>query len=221
VKIKTISKQVANVHQRKIKLWEARGTHFFRGYQMDIVTGYTPTNPSCNITLKDNSTLYYKKTSAIAAWEIQPSFASVYCVFSGLHDKPHWQDFPSNQSVIKALVKCKTKQSHLSIFSASRGPHFIPRELLSLKEQDALFEDLLKKHVDHMEQPNLLKELIYQINDNKLLSNHGNMARTSGTNGSKNSKARANDKVMRPLPLEGTTKEDIMGMVEATAMVYK
>jgi hypothetical protein len=93
--------------------------------------------------------------------------------------------------------------------------------LLSLKEQDALFEDLLKKHVDHMEQPNLLKELIYQINDNKLLSNHGNMARTSGTNGSKNSKARANDKVMRPLPLEGTTKEDIMGMVEATAMVYK
>jgi hypothetical protein len=67
VKIKTISKQVVKVHQRKIRLWEARGTHFFRGYQMDIVAGYTPTNPSCNITLKDNSTLYYKKTSAIAA----------------------------------------------------------------------------------------------------------------------------------------------------------
>jgi hypothetical protein len=42
-------------------------------------------------------------------WEIQPSFASVYCVVSGLHDKPHWQDFPSHRSVIKALVKCKTK----------------------------------------------------------------------------------------------------------------
>jgi hypothetical protein len=67
VKIKTISKQVSKAHQRKIKLWEARGTHFFRGYQMDIFTGYTPTNPSCNITLKDNSTLYYKKTSTIAA----------------------------------------------------------------------------------------------------------------------------------------------------------
>ena len=67
VKIKTISKQVSEVHQRKIKLWEARGTHFFRGYQMDIVAGYTPTNPSCNITLKDNSTLYYKKTSTITA----------------------------------------------------------------------------------------------------------------------------------------------------------
>jgi hypothetical protein len=67
VKIKTISKQVSEVHQRKIKLWEARRTHFFRGYQMDIVAGYTPTNPSCNITLKDNSTLYYKKTSTIMA----------------------------------------------------------------------------------------------------------------------------------------------------------
>jgi hypothetical protein len=65
VKIKTISKQVVNAHKRKIKLWEAMGTHFFRGYQMDIVTGYTPTNPSCNVTLKD--TLYYKKTSTITA----------------------------------------------------------------------------------------------------------------------------------------------------------
>jgi hypothetical protein len=31
----------------------------------------------------------------------------------------------------------------------------------------------------------------------------------------------ANNEVSRPLPLEGTTKEDIMWMVEATAMVYK
>jgi hypothetical protein len=27
--------------------------------------------------------------------------------------------------------------------------------------------------------------------------------------------------VTRPLPLEGTTREDVMRMVEATAMVYK
>jgi hypothetical protein len=67
VKIKTISKQVVDAHKRKIKLWDAMGTHCFRGYQMDIVSGYTTTNPSCNVTLKDNSTLYYKKTSAIAA----------------------------------------------------------------------------------------------------------------------------------------------------------
>jgi hypothetical protein len=67
VKIKTISKQVVDAHKRKIKLWEARGMCFFRGYQMDIVAEYTPTNPSCNITLKDNLTLCYKKTSAIAA----------------------------------------------------------------------------------------------------------------------------------------------------------
>jgi hypothetical protein len=45
-------------------------------------------------------------------------------------------------------------------------------------------------------------------------------ARTSGINGSKN-KAGANNEVTHPLPLEGTTKEDIMQMVEATAMVYK
>jgi hypothetical protein len=56
----------------------------------------------------------------------------------------------------------------------------------------------------------VLKELIRQIKDNKLLSNCGNMARTSGINGGKNSKAGANHEVTRPLPLEGTTKEDIM-----------
>jgi hypothetical protein len=154
-------------------------------------------------------------------WEIQLSFAGIYCVLSGLCNKLNWQDFPSNRSIIKALVRCKTKQSCLRTFSASRGPHLILEELLSITEQDALFEDLLKEHVDHMEQPKLLKELIHQMKDNKLLSNHGNVARTSGINGGKNNKAGANDEVTHPLPLEGTTKEDIMQMVEATAMVYK
>jgi hypothetical protein len=72
-----------------------------------------------------------------------------------------------------------------------------------------------------MEQANLLKELIHQIKENKLLSNRGNVARTSGINGGKNNKAGANDEVTCPVPLEGTTKEDVMQMVEATAMVYK
>jgi hypothetical protein len=61
-----------------------------------------------------------------------------------------------------------------------------------------------------MEQTNLQKELIHQIKDNKLLSNHGNAARTSGISGGKNNKAGANDEVTHPVPLEGTTKEDIM-----------
>jgi hypothetical protein len=65
--------------------------------------------------------------------------------------------------------------------------------LLSITEQDALFEDLVKEHVYHMEQPKLLKELIHQIKDNKLLSNCGNVARTSRINGSKNNKAGGND----------------------------
>jgi hypothetical protein len=93
--------------------------------------------------------------------------------------------------------------------------------LLSITEQDALFEDFSKEHVDRMEQPKLLKELIHQIKDNKLLSNCGNVARTSGINGGKNNKAGANDEVTHPLPLEGTTKEDIMRMVEAIAMDCK
>jgi hypothetical protein len=46
-----------------------------------------------------------------------------------------------------------------------------------------------------MEQPKLLKELIHQIKDNKLLSNHGNVARTRGINGGKNNKVGANDEV--------------------------
>jgi hypothetical protein len=142
-------------------------------------------------------------------WEIQHSFAGVYCVVSGLRDKLHWQDFPSNRSIIKALVKCKTKLLCLRTFSASRGPDLIPGELLSVTEQDALFEDLLKEHVDCMEQPKLLKELFHSIKGNKLLSDNGNVARTSGINGGKN-KVGANNEVSRPLPLEGTTKEDIM-----------
>jgi hypothetical protein len=40
-----------------------------------------------------------------------------------------------------------------------------------------------------MEQPKLLKELIHQIKDNKLLSDCGNVARTSGINGGENNKA--------------------------------
>jgi hypothetical protein len=71
-------------------------------------------------------------------WEIQPRFAGVYCVFSGLRDKPHWQDFPSNRSIIKELVKCKTKQSCLRSFSASRGPHLILGELLSVTEHKTI-----------------------------------------------------------------------------------
>jgi hypothetical protein len=96
-------------------------------------------------------------------WEIQPSFAGIYCVVSGLCDKLHWQDFPSNWSIIKELVKCKMKQSCLRTFSTSRGPHLIPGELLSITVQDTLFEDLVKEHVDCMEQPKLLKGLIHQI----------------------------------------------------------
>jgi hypothetical protein len=47
------------------------------------------------------------------------------------------------------------------------------------------------------------------------------VARTSGINGGENNKARANNEVTCPVPLEGATKEDVMQMVEATAMVYK
>jgi hypothetical protein len=67
MKIKTISKQEVNVHQRMLKLWEAWGMCFFRGKLTDAVASYTQTNTSCNITLKDNSTWNYKKTSATAA----------------------------------------------------------------------------------------------------------------------------------------------------------
>jgi hypothetical protein len=66
VKITTISRQVVDVHQRKMNLWESQGTRFCRGNQMDDVSGFTPTNPRCNITLKDNSIWYFKKTSATA-----------------------------------------------------------------------------------------------------------------------------------------------------------
>jgi hypothetical protein len=67
MKIITISKQVVDVHQRKIKLGEAWGMQFCRGNPMDVVSGFILTNPRCNITLKDNSTWYYKKSRATGA----------------------------------------------------------------------------------------------------------------------------------------------------------
>jgi hypothetical protein len=47
------------------------------------------------------------------------------------------------------------------------------------------------------------------------------LARTSGINGGENNKAGVNDEVMHQVRLEGTTKEDLMQMVESSAMVYK
>jgi hypothetical protein len=43
-------------------------------------------------------------------WEIQAGFEGVYCAFSGLRDKPHWQEFPVNHSKVQHLVKNRTKQ---------------------------------------------------------------------------------------------------------------
>jgi hypothetical protein len=34
---------------------------------MDVVSSFTPTNPRCNVPLKDNSTWYYKKINATVA----------------------------------------------------------------------------------------------------------------------------------------------------------
>jgi hypothetical protein len=43
-------------------------------------------------------------------WEIQAGFEGVYCVFSGLRDKPHWQEFPVKWNKVQHLVKNWTKQ---------------------------------------------------------------------------------------------------------------
>jgi hypothetical protein len=83
-------------------------------------------------------------------WEIQAGFKGVYCVFSGLHDKPHWQEFPVKWCKVQHLVKNWTKQP-IKTFSASKGPpHFIPGELLSVTDQEILYQDDIKVHVDHM-----------------------------------------------------------------------
>jgi hypothetical protein len=54
--------------KRKIKLWEAHCMHFCMGKLTDIVASYTPTNPSCNVTLKDNLTWYYKRLVQPQHW---------------------------------------------------------------------------------------------------------------------------------------------------------
>jgi hypothetical protein len=92
-------------------------------------------------------------------WEIQASFEGVYCVFSGLHYKPHWQEFPVKWSKVQHLVKNQTKKP-LQTFSASKGPHFIPGELLSVTDQDVLYQDIFNGHVHHMNHSEQLDDLL-------------------------------------------------------------
>jgi hypothetical protein len=75
--------------------------------------------------------------------EIQAGFKDMHCVFSGLHDKPNWQEFPVKWSRVQHLVKNWTKQP-LQTFSASKDPQFIPGELLSITDQDILYQDFLQ-----------------------------------------------------------------------------
>ncbi len=98
----------------------------------------------------------------------------MYCVFSGLYDKPHWQEFPVNFSKVQHLVKNRTKQP-LWIFSASKGLHFIPGELLSVPDHDILYEDVMKGHVDCINHWEQLDDLLPQ-NREKYVSDQGNAA---------------------------------------------
>ena len=95
-------------------------------------------------------------------------------VFSGLRDKPHWQEFPVNHSKVQHLVKKRTKQP-LQTFSASKGPHFIPGELISVTDQDIFYQDVIKDHAHHMNHWEQLDDLLPQIRV-KHLSDQGNAA---------------------------------------------
>ncbi len=134
-------------------------------------------------------------------------FKVVYCVFSGLRDKPHWEEFPVQWSKLQHLVKNQTQQP-LQTFSASKGLHFIPGELLSVTDQDILYQNVIKGHVHHMNSEQL-NNLLPQIRENNL-SDQGNAAWTSGINGGENTSAGIKDEVTCLLPLEGTTKADVM-----------
>jgi hypothetical protein len=48
--------------------------------------------------------------NAQEVWEIQAAFLGLYCVFSGLHDNLHFQEFPVKVSKVQHLVKNQTKQ---------------------------------------------------------------------------------------------------------------
>jgi hypothetical protein len=149
----------------------------------------------------------------------QGGFEGVYCVFSGLHHKSHWQEFPVKWSKVQHLSKNWTKQP-LQTFSASKGWHFIPGELLSITDQDILYQDIFKGHVHHMNHSEQLDDLLPQIREENLCD-QGNAAQTSGINCGENSSAGIEDEVTHLLPLEGIMKADVTRMVEATAMVYK
>ena len=153
-----------------------------------------------------------------AVWEIQGGFEGVYCVHSGLRDKPHWQKLPTERQTLQ--FKLKKRSIPLKTFSASNGPHLIPGELFCTTEQDLLYNEVMKEHVDRMGHAQMLDDFLPQIKSGTTCD-RGNVARTSGINGGENTKAGVDDEVTRPQPLCGTTREDVLRMVEATAMVYK
>jgi hypothetical protein len=69
-----------------------------------------------------------------------------------------------NRSKVQHLVKNRTKQP-LQTFSASKGPHFIPGELISVTDHDVLYEHVMKGHVDRMNHREQLDDLLPQIRD--------------------------------------------------------
>jgi len=66
--IELLSRKVRDHKGRKITLWQAEATGEHRGEPLRLYSGYTPTQPSGNVTLDDYSTWYYKETGATAAF---------------------------------------------------------------------------------------------------------------------------------------------------------
>jgi len=67
VEIRCSTRKVLVANGKQIKVWRASGTCVFRGRRIDLPSAETRTQPSSTVKLPDQSTWYYKKSSALAA----------------------------------------------------------------------------------------------------------------------------------------------------------
>jgi len=101
--------------------------------------------------------------------------------------------------------KVSWSASHQSPRCQLSGPHIHPGDVLSVNEKDEVYHRIAKLHTDSFCN-GLLDDLMPVIE--KGVCDRGNNAVTKGCNDGENMKVTPGDKVAKPLPLSGTTKED-------------
>jgi len=172
---------------------------------------------TCSYRVKELGPLSLKSWLTEILTRHEMSLEGTYSWISGLGKKPHWQLLRGERKRVfkkaKSLGVPRTR-----VLGANSGPHIHPGDVLSVNEKDEVYHLIAKPHTDSFCN-GLLDDLMPVIE--KGVCDRGNNAVTKGYNDGENTRVTPGDKVAKPLPLSGTTKEDVQRMMIATDMVYE